>query len=80
MVVPEPMQGSFTLQKLMEELLSMNYDHEYSLSREQLIEMMDAVRPYAEGEKSYYEEYRETQPLRDMFYGWLDMQEDDAGN
>jgi NAD(P)-dependent dehydrogenase (short-subunit alcohol dehydrogenase family) len=80
MVVPDPMQGNFTLQKLMEELLSMNYDHEYSLSREQLIEMMDAVRPYAEGEKSYYEEYRETQPMRDMFYGWMDTREDEAGN
>jgi NAD(P)-dependent dehydrogenase (short-subunit alcohol dehydrogenase family) len=80
MVVPDPMQGNFTLQKLMEELLSMNYDHDYSLSREQLIEMMDAVRPYAEGEKSYYEEYRETQPMRDMFYGWMDTREDEAGN
>ena len=80
MVVPEPMQGNFTLQKLMEELLSMNYDHEYSLSREELIEMMDAVRPYAEGEKSYYEEYRATQPMREMFYGWMDDGDDAAGN
>ena len=80
MVVPDPMQGNITIQKLMEELLSMNYDHEYSLSREQLIEMMDIVRPYAEGEKNYYEEYRETQPMRDMFYGWMDTQEDAAGN
>lgn len=80
MVVPDRMQGIVTIQKLMEELLSMNYDHEYSLSREQLIEMMDAVRPFAEGEKSYYKEYRETQPMRDMFYGWMDTQEDEAGN
>lgn len=72
MVVPEPFQAYITLQKLMQELLTMNHGQEYSMSREQLIEMMDAVWPYGTGEKHYYDERRRNLP---MFYGWMETEE-----
>lgn len=72
MVVPEPLQGYITLLKLMEELLSMNHGHEYSMSREHLIGLMDEVWPYGNGDKLYYDEWREQLP---MFYGWMKTEE-----
>jgi NAD(P)-dependent dehydrogenase (short-subunit alcohol dehydrogenase family) len=72
MVVPEPMQSYVTLQKLTEELLTMNHGQEYSMSREELIELIDAVWPYGTGEKHYYDEWRQILP---MFYGWKNTEE-----
>ncbi len=72
LVVPEPFQAYITLQKLMEELLTMNHGHEYSMTREQVIELIDAVWPYRTGEKHYYDEWREMLP---MFYGWRQTEE-----
>lgn len=71
LVVPEPIQAYMTLQKLMEEILTMNHGQNYSMSREQLIEMIDTVWPYGAGEKHYYDEWRQMLP---MFYGWMNTE------
>jgi NAD(P)-dependent dehydrogenase (short-subunit alcohol dehydrogenase family) len=52
LVVPEPFQAMITIGKAMEELLHLNQDHEYSYTREQLIEMMDDEWAILKGEKS----------------------------
>ena len=72
LVVPERLQSYITLQKLMEELLTLNHDQEYSMSRDQLIELIDAVWPYGTGEKHYYDQWRQMLP---MFYGWMNPEE-----
>jgi NAD(P)-dependent dehydrogenase (short-subunit alcohol dehydrogenase family) len=41
MVVPEQFQGDIVIWKQLEELLWLNKDHNYSLSRDQIIELMD---------------------------------------
>lgn len=52
LVVPEPFQAMITIGKAMEELLHLNQDHEYSYTREQLIEMMDDEWAILKGEKT----------------------------
>jgi NAD(P)-dependent dehydrogenase (short-subunit alcohol dehydrogenase family) len=52
LVVPEQFQAMITIGKAMEELLHLNQDHEYSYTREQLIEMMDDEWAILKGEKS----------------------------
>lgn len=41
LVVPDKFQGDIVIWKLLEELLWLNKDHKYSLSREEIIEMLD---------------------------------------
>lgn len=41
MVVPDKFQGDIVIWKLLEELLWLNKDHKYSLSRDEIIELMD---------------------------------------
>lgn len=41
LVVPDKFQGDIVIWKLLEELLWLNKDHKYGMSREQIIEMLD---------------------------------------
>ena len=43
MVVPNQRQARITIKKAMTELMQLNQDHQYSYSKEQLIEMMEEV-------------------------------------
>lgn len=52
LVVPEQFEAMITIGKAFEELLHLNQDHEYSYTREQLIEMMDEEWAILKGEKS----------------------------
>ena len=52
LVVPEQFQAMITIGKAIEELLHLNQDHEYSYTREQLIEMLDEEWAILKGEKS----------------------------
>lgn len=46
LVVPNQDQANWTIRKAVEELVQLNMDHEYSYSREELIEMLDqAMKP-----------------------------------
>ena len=46
MVVPNQRQAGFTIGKAIEELLGLNYAHEYSYTREQIIKMLDEEFAY----------------------------------
>ena len=52
LVVPNQDEARWTITKAFEELLSLNQDHEYSYSREELIAIMDEEWAYISGEKS----------------------------
>ena len=49
MVVPGQRQAEVTIQKAIEEVVSLNHDQPFSYSREQLIEMLDAQLAGLEG-------------------------------
>jgi NAD(P)-dependent dehydrogenase (short-subunit alcohol dehydrogenase family) len=53
LVVPRQEEAEWTIRKAFEELLSINQDHEFSYSREELIELMDDEWAYIKGEKTY---------------------------
>lgn len=52
LVVADPFEAIITIGKAFEELLHLNHDHEYSYTREQLIEMMDEEWAILKGEKT----------------------------
>lgn len=51
MVVSEPIEAQITIGKLMEEVVHMNGDHQYSYDRETLIKMLDAEEEVRKGER-----------------------------
>jgi len=56
LIVPEQVEAGWTIAKVMQDLLELNARHEYSYTREELIEIMDALQPFAVGEKSFDDE------------------------
>lgn len=52
LVVPRQVEAGWTIAKATEEMLDLNLGHEYSYSRDEIIELIDAMWPYASGEKS----------------------------
>ena len=53
LVVPRQEEAGWTIGKILEEMLALNVGHEYTYSREQVIEFIDALWPFASGEKSW---------------------------
>jgi len=53
LVVPRQEEADWTIRKAIEELLSINQDHEFSYSREELIALMDDEWAYITGEKTH---------------------------
>ena len=53
LVVPEQVEAGWTIAKILEEMLVLNVGHEYSYTRDELVEFIDAYLPFATGEKSW---------------------------
>lgn len=53
MVVPNQEEAGWTIRKALEEMLSLNHEHEFSYSREELIALMDDEWLYITGEKTH---------------------------
>jgi NAD(P)-dependent dehydrogenase (short-subunit alcohol dehydrogenase family) len=53
LVVPRQVEAGWTIAKATEEMLALNLGHEYSYSREEIAQLIDAIWPYASGEKSW---------------------------
>ena len=51
LVVAEAIEAQITIGKLLEELVHLNGDHEFSYDREEIIEMLDAEEAVRKGEK-----------------------------
>jgi nucleoside-diphosphate-sugar epimerase len=56
LVVPKQEEAGWTIAKILEEMLVLNVGHEYSYTRDELIEFIDAYWPFATGEKSWSNE------------------------
>mgnify|MGYP003633305485 CR=1 FL=1 len=53
LVVPEQVEAGWTIAKSIEELLALNVGHEHSFSRDEIVDLIDAMWPFASGEKSW---------------------------
>lgn len=53
LVVPRQVEAGWTIAKATEEMLALNLGHEHSYSREEIAQLIDAMWPYASGEKSW---------------------------
>jgi hypothetical protein len=56
LVVPKQEEAGWTIAKILEEMLVLNVGHEYSYTRDELIEFIDAYWSFATGEKSWSNE------------------------
>jgi NAD(P)-dependent dehydrogenase (short-subunit alcohol dehydrogenase family) len=53
LVVPEQVEAGWTIAKATEEMLALNLGHEYTYSRDEIVELIDAMWPFASGDKSW---------------------------
>lgn len=53
LVVPRQVEAGWTIAQSVEELLAFNVGHEHSYSRDEIVELVDALWPFASGEKSW---------------------------
>lgn len=69
LIVPEQVEAGWTIAKVMQDLLELNALHEYSYTRAELIEIMDALQPFAVGEKSLANEEDDAE-MEAFFHAW----------
>lgn len=53
LVVPEQVEAGWTIAQAVQELLAFNIGHEHSYTRDEIVEVIDAMWPYYSGEKSW---------------------------
>jgi uncharacterized cupin superfamily protein len=69
LIVPEQEEAGWTIAQVIQEMLLLNARHEYSYTRDELIEYIDAFWPFAEGEKSFDDEQADAE-MRVFFDNW----------
>jgi NAD(P)-dependent dehydrogenase (short-subunit alcohol dehydrogenase family) len=69
MIVPEQVEAGWTIAQVMQELLELNAHHEYSYTRAELITIMDALQPFAAGEKSFANPQDDAE-MEAFFHAW----------
>lgn len=69
MVVPEQQEAGWVMFSVMSELLELNARHEYSYTRDELVVLLDALAPFANGEKSFDNEADDA-AMREFFEAW----------
>ena len=73
LVVPRQEEAGWTIGKILEEMLVLNVGHEYSYTRDELVEFIDAYWPYASGEKSWSNENDEAE-MNEFMDAWFARQ------
>lgn len=71
LVVPRQVEAGWTIAKATDELLSFNIGHEHSYTRDEIVELIDAIWPYASGEKSYDDPEQEAE-LMAFMEAWME--------
>ena len=69
MVVPGQEGAGWVMMSVMEELLELNARHEYSYTRDELVALLDALAPFANGEKSFDNEEDDAE-MREFYKAW----------
>ena len=70
LIVPRQVEAGWTISRAIEELLAFNNRHEFSYSRDELVELIDYRWPYAEGEKSVSNP-DDAQAWREFLQSWM---------
>ena len=73
LVVPRQVEAGWTIAKAIEEMLVLNVGHEYSYTRDEIFQLIDAMWPYASGEKSWDDPEDETEMTMFM-EAWMERQ------
>ncbi len=73
LVVPEQVEAGWTISKIIEEMLALNVGHEYSYTRDELVELIDAYWPFASGEKSWSDPDDEAE-MEKFIDAWMERQ------
>lgn len=77
MVVPEQGEAGWVMQSVMGELLELNSRHDHSFTRDELVALLDALLPFADGEKSF-DNKKDDAEMRKFFRAWITRQGKDA--
>ena len=73
LIVPKQIEAGWTITKAVEELLEYNVGHEHSYTRDELVQLIDAMWPYATGEKSRDIPENEA-AMREFMQAWMTKQ------
>jgi NAD(P)-dependent dehydrogenase (short-subunit alcohol dehydrogenase family) len=73
LVVPRQAEAGWTISKAVGELLAFNVGHEHSYSRDEIIQVIDAMWPFASGEKSWDDPEDEAE-IMTFLRAWMEKQ------
>jgi NAD(P)-dependent dehydrogenase (short-subunit alcohol dehydrogenase family) len=73
LVVPRQVEAGWTIAKSVEEMLALNVGHEYSYSRDEVVQLIDALWPFASGVKSSDKPEDEAE-IRAFMTAWMEKQ------
>lgn len=73
LVVPRQVEAGWTIAKAIEEMLVLNVGHEYSYTRNEIDQLIDAMWPFASGEKSWDDPEDEAN-MRTFMQAWMERQ------
>lgn len=74
LVVPRQVEAGWTIAQATEEMLNFNIGHEYSYTRDEIVELIDAMWPYVSGEKSWDDAEQEAEMMAFMQV-WMERRE-----
>ena len=77
LVVPEQVEAGWTIATVIEEMLALNARHDHSYTRDELVEYIDALWPFAAGEESFDDE-ESAADMEAFFDSWATRKGDDA--
>ena len=77
LVVPEQVEAGWTIAQAVEEMLAFNVGHEYTYSRDEIVELIDALWPFASGEKSWHDSDDEAEMMKIMD-AWMERRAPEA--
>jgi len=70
LVVPEQVEAGWTIAQAVQELLAFNIGHEHSFTRDEIVEVIDAMWPYYSGERSW-DDPEEQAAMRKFMDAWM---------
>jgi len=73
LVVPRQAEAGWTIAKAIEETLALNVGHEHSYTRDEIVQLIDAMWPYASGEKSRDDPDDEAE-MKTFMQAWMNRQ------
>ena len=77
MVVPRQGEAGWVMMSVMGELLELNARHDHSYTRDELVALLDALSPFADGEKSFDNEEDDAE-MREFYKAWATREDKNA--